>query len=66
MYLNIKRMRHSDINTVNVLVLETTEVVENVNSDTERYSVWICVRNCLLGACELYYLLALTLCWMKN
>jgi hypothetical protein len=58
-------MLHSDINTVNVLVLETTEVVENENSDIEM-CVCICVRNCILVMGAIYYLVALTLCWLKN
>ncbi len=64
MYLHIKRMHHSDLNAVNVLVVETTEIVRE--TDTAMYSVWICVRNGLLVMCAIYYVVVLTLCWWKN
>ena len=58
-------MQHSDPTIVNVLVLETTENVESV--DTERYNdVFICIRNSILCMSAIYYVIVLTLCWLKN
>ena len=58
-------MQHSDQTIVNVLVIETTENVESV--DSERYNdVFICVRNLILFVSAIYYVVVLTLCWLKN
>lgn len=64
MYLFIKRMLHSDPNTVNVLVIEDVEIVPDVQTERER--VWVCFFTIIVFVCALYYLLALTMCWLKN
>ena len=64
MYLFIKRMLHSDLNTVNVLAIEDVEIVPDVQ--IERESVWVCFFTIIVFVCVLYYLLALTMCWLKN
>ena len=58
-------MQVADQTIVNVLVLERTEIVESV--ETERYNdVLICVRNVILFVSAIYYVVVLTLCWLKN
>ena len=64
MYLFIKRMLHSDLNTVNVLAIEDVEIVPDVQ--IERESVWVCFFTIIVFVCALYYLFALTMCWLKN
>jgi hypothetical protein len=60
-----KEMMDADQTIVNVLVLETTGIVESV--ETERYNdVLMCVRNLILFVSAIYYVVVLTLCWSKN
>ena len=57
-------MEREDHTVVNVLVIENVEIVPDVQ--TERESVWVCVFTSIVFVCALYYLLALTMCWLKN
>ena len=57
-------MEREDHTVVNVLVIENVEIVPDVQ--TERESVWVSVFTLIVCVCALYYLLALTMCWLKN
>ena len=60
-----KEMMDADQTIVNVLVLETTGIVEI--EETERCNdVCVCVRNLILFVSAIYYVVVLTLCWSKN
>ena len=57
-------MEREDHTVVNVLVIENVEIVPDVQ--TERESVWVSVFTLIVCVCAFYYLLALTMCWLKN
>jgi hypothetical protein len=57
-------MEREDHTVVNVLVIENVEIVPDVQ--TERESVWVSVFTLIVFVCAFYYLLALTMCWLKN
>ena len=57
-------MEREDHTVVNVLVVENVEIVPDVQTERER--VWVSVFTLIVFVCALYYLLALTMCWLKN
>ena len=57
-------MEIEDHTVVNVLVTENVEIVPDVQ--IERESVCVNVFTFIVCLCAFYYLLALTMCWLKN
>ena len=57
-------MEIEDHTVVNVLVTENVEIVPDVQ--IERESACVNVFTFIVCLCAFYYLLALTMCWLKN